>query len=102
MKVNYAQEVPMTHEEKVTMYMGIRKKELIEMLIESNRLLAFLTEHPKVYQIEDRSHLIKFKDDEEEAKGEAIKLKLQDLVDNTKDVDPDILDFVNDNFWDLF
>lgn len=33
------QEVKMSHEEKVKMYMKCTKKELIEMLIESNRVL---------------------------------------------------------------
>lgn len=31
--------VEQSHEEKVAMYMKLKKKELIEMLIESNRLL---------------------------------------------------------------
>lgn len=33
------QVVPMSHEEKVKMYMRVLKKKLIEMLIECNRLL---------------------------------------------------------------
>ena len=32
------QVVPMSHEEKVKMYMRVPKKKLIEMLIECNRL----------------------------------------------------------------
>ena len=33
------QEVKQTHEEKIKMYMACTKKELIEMLIEANRIL---------------------------------------------------------------
>ena len=41
---NFMQIVEQTHEEKIAMYMKCTKKELIEMLIECNRLL-----HIKVY-----------------------------------------------------
>lgn len=43
-KNNFMQIVEQTHEEKIAMYMKCTKKELIEMLIECNRLL-----HIKVY-----------------------------------------------------
>ena len=38
--LNYHQVVEMTHDEKVAMYMKLTKKQLIEMLIECNRLLC--------------------------------------------------------------
>lgn len=42
--VNFFQVVNMTKEEKEKMYMKLSKKRLIEMLIESNRVLSILTQ----------------------------------------------------------
>jgi hypothetical protein len=39
MKTNYYQVVDMTKEEKIAMYMGCTKRELIEMLLENQELL---------------------------------------------------------------
>jgi len=42
------QRVKMTHEEKVAMYEVVPKEDLIEMLIQCNRVIEMLTEVPKL------------------------------------------------------
>lgn len=41
------QELLTTHQEKVDMYMKLKKREIIEMLIESNRQLSLFTFPPR-------------------------------------------------------
>ena len=45
---NYCRVVEMTHEDKVKMYNKLTKSELIEMLIEANRVIDLVTNGPKV------------------------------------------------------
>ena len=40
---NYCSVVQMTHDEKVKMYEKLKKKELIEMLIEANNVIDMLS-----------------------------------------------------------
>lgn len=45
---NYCSVVQMTHDEKVKMYEKLKKKELIEMLIEANNVIDMLSKKPTV------------------------------------------------------
>ena len=49
----YLQVVEQTHEEKVSMYMKCTKKQLVDMVIECNRILSLITPTVKY----DKSHI---------------------------------------------
>jgi len=48
------QEIKQTDEEKMTMYMKLSKKEIIKMLIQSNKLLDSLTHKHQIYELQPK------------------------------------------------